>query len=113
MINVAIIGATGYTAEEAIKIILRHPQANLTCLTAREDKCGPVGNIFPALQDRLDISLELANVPAIAQKADGRIVRSVADVRPGDPLRVRVRDGVVEGEVRTVRAEDDPRSSED
>jgi N-acetyl-gamma-glutamyl-phosphate reductase len=70
MVNVAIIGATGYTAEEAIKILLRHPQVKITCLTAREDKCGPVEVIFPALKDRLDLSLELADVAAIAQKAD-------------------------------------------
>ena len=34
MIRVAIIGASGYTGVESIEIILRHPEAELTYLTA-------------------------------------------------------------------------------
>lgn len=70
MVKVAIIGATGYTAEEAIKILLRHPETQLTCLTAREDKCGPIEAIFPSLRDRVELELEPADVASIAEKAD-------------------------------------------
>ena len=37
MIRVAIIGATGYTALELIKILLRHPEAEITTLTSRSE----------------------------------------------------------------------------
>jgi len=34
MIRVAIIGASGYTASESLTILLRHPQSEVTYLTA-------------------------------------------------------------------------------
>ena len=37
MIRVAILGATGYTALELIKILLRHPEAEITALTSRQE----------------------------------------------------------------------------
>jgi len=70
MTNVAIIGATGYTGFESIQLLLRHPQARVTCLTARDDKCGPVTNIFPGLQGLLDIELESFDLKAVEAKAD-------------------------------------------
>src|SRR5438876_1037350 len=36
MIKVAILGGSGYTAAELIKILLRHPQMNLTAVTTRQ-----------------------------------------------------------------------------
>ncbi len=36
MIKVAILGGSGYTAAELIKILLRHPQVNLTAVTTRQ-----------------------------------------------------------------------------
>ena len=70
MINVAVIGATGYTGFESIQLLLRHPQARVTCLTAREDKCGPVTGIFPSLQGLVDVELELFDLEAVKAKAD-------------------------------------------
>jgi len=35
MTRIAILGATGYTALELIKILLRHPQAQLVAVTSR------------------------------------------------------------------------------
>ena len=37
MIRVGILGATGYTALELIKILLRHPEAKITALTSRQE----------------------------------------------------------------------------
>jgi len=34
MVKVAIIGASGYTGADSIEILLRHPKARLTYLTA-------------------------------------------------------------------------------
>ena len=39
MLNVAIIGASGYTGAEAIEILLRHPQAKLAYLIALPEEC--------------------------------------------------------------------------
>jgi N-acetyl-gamma-glutamyl-phosphate reductase len=70
MINVAIIGANGYTAFEAIKILLRHQNATITMLTGRGDNLGPVSDVFPALTGLLDLELVAFNVDAVASNAD-------------------------------------------
>ncbi|MCR4293585.1 MAG: N-acetyl-gamma-glutamyl-phosphate reductase, partial [Candidatus Kuenenia sp.] len=35
MVNIGIIGATAYTSLELIKILLRHPEVNISCLGVR------------------------------------------------------------------------------
>jgi len=47
MFNVAIVGATGYTALELIKILLNHPHFNFT-LFAREE--GKISELYPGLK---------------------------------------------------------------
>ena len=69
MTTVAILGATGYTAVELIKILLRHPQATITALTSREEK-RPVGDVHQSLAGRLDISLENLTPQDVAKRAE-------------------------------------------
>ena len=54
MIKVAVLGATGYTALEAIKILLRHPQAEIVAVTSRQEGNTPVSSVHPSLVGRLD-----------------------------------------------------------
>ena len=70
MIRVAIIGATGYTALDAINILLRHEQTQVTYLTALAQECGPLTDVFPALQGRLDVPIEPIDLDKLAKKAD-------------------------------------------
>ncbi|MFA5865363.1 MAG: N-acetyl-gamma-glutamyl-phosphate reductase [Phycisphaerae bacterium] len=70
MVNVGIIGATGYTGEEAIKILLRHGQAKLTALTALPEECGPIGDIFPSLRKRIDLKVEPLELDRFVKKVD-------------------------------------------
>ena len=72
MITVGIIGATGYTGEKLIDILLRHPQAKITYLSAKIDKKDDVANIFPRLAgkiscacDNLDIDRAVALCDAL------------------------------------------------
>ena len=69
MTRVAIVGATGYTAYELLRILLRHPQAEVVALTSRTDH-RPVGEVHPALDGRLDLSLEPLDAEAVAERAD-------------------------------------------
>ena len=46
MIRVAIIGASGYTGAESIRIILQHSKAKLVYLTALPAECGAVEDVF-------------------------------------------------------------------
>jgi len=70
MIKVGIIGATGYTGEEAVKILLHHRQAKLTALTALPEECGILGDIFPSLRKRLDLKVEPLDLDAFAKNVD-------------------------------------------
>ncbi len=68
--RVAILGATGYTALEAIKILLRHPGARITALTSRQAGSPPVATIHPSLVGRLDLCLEDLSPEEVARRAD-------------------------------------------
>jgi N-acetyl-gamma-glutamyl-phosphate reductase len=70
MIRVAIIGASGYTGVEAIEIILRHPRAEITYLTALPDECGHVADTFAQLKGRLDMQIEPLDLAKLANQAD-------------------------------------------
>ncbi|MBN1346480.1 MAG: N-acetyl-gamma-glutamyl-phosphate reductase [Phycisphaerae bacterium] len=70
MIRVAIIGATGYTASESLRILLRHPQAQATYLTALPEECGPIVKIFPEFRDRLDLEVEPLELAKLSDLAD-------------------------------------------
>jgi N-acetyl-gamma-glutamyl-phosphate reductase len=58
MTRIAILGATGYTALELIKILLRHPEAEIVAVTSRQEGQPPVAMIHPSLSGRLDLRLE-------------------------------------------------------
>lgn len=70
MIRVAIIGASGYTGAEAIKIILRHREAKLTYLTALPEECGAVADVFPQFKGRCDLEIEPVDMEEIGGLAD-------------------------------------------
>jgi N-acetyl-gamma-glutamyl-phosphate reductase len=70
MIRVAIIGAGGYTGVESIEILLRHPQAKLTYLTALPEECGHVADIYGQLRGRCDMQIEPLDMDKLAKLAD-------------------------------------------
>ncbi len=70
MIRVAIIGASGYTGAESIKILLRHAEAELTYLTALPQECGAVADVFPQFKGRCDLEIEPLDLDKLAQTAD-------------------------------------------
>ncbi len=70
MIRVAIIGASGYTGAESIKIILRHSEAELTYLTALPEECGAVEDVFPQFKGRCEMQIEPLDLDKLAGLAD-------------------------------------------
>jgi len=45
--KVAIIGASGYSGQELVRLLLRHPQVEITQFTSRQYAGKPVSEIFP------------------------------------------------------------------
>lgn len=70
MVKVAVIGATGYTGAETIRIILSHPKAGLVYLTALQEECGPVDELFPQFKGRCDLNIEPLDSGKLEELAD-------------------------------------------
>ncbi len=70
MIRVAILGASGYSALELTKLLLRHPAAEITALTTRQTDGKPVSEVHPSLSGRLDLRLENLSSSQVAERAD-------------------------------------------
>jgi N-acetyl-gamma-glutamyl-phosphate reductase len=70
MVRVAILGASGYSALELIKLLLRHPQAKITALTTRSADAKHVSDVHPSLAGRLDLPLENLAAGQVAERAD-------------------------------------------
>jgi N-acetyl-gamma-glutamyl-phosphate reductase len=67
--TLAILGATGYTAVELIKIFLRHPNVEVTALTSR-DETRPISAVHQSLAGRLELPLENLLPQEIASRAE-------------------------------------------
>lgn len=70
MVRVAVMGATGYTALELIKILLRHPEVQITTVTSRQEGNPHVAMVHPSLTGRLDLVCEDLGPVAVASRAD-------------------------------------------
>ena len=70
MTTVAVLGATGYTALEAIKILLRHPHARIVAVTSRQEGSPPISTVHPSLVGRLDLPLEDLEPEAVGRRAE-------------------------------------------
>ena len=58
VIKVAILGASGYTAAELIRLLLRHPNAEIVAMTTHQDAEKNLSEVHPALTGRLGLRLE-------------------------------------------------------
>lgn len=54
-IKVGIIGGTGYTGSELLRILLRHPQVEVAAITSRGEAGEPVAGLFPNLRGATDL----------------------------------------------------------
>jgi len=70
MTRIAILGATGYTALELIKILLRHPEAEVAAVTSRQEGNPHIAMIHPSLTNRLDLTLENLSPAEVASRAE-------------------------------------------
>lgn len=66
----AILGATGYTAAELAKLLLRHPEVEITAATSRQDGNRPLGSVHPSLYGQTDLCLENLSTAELAERAD-------------------------------------------
>src|SRR5262245_8916363 len=108
MTKVAILGGSGYTAAELIKILLRHPEAEIVAVTSRHEETPWVAELHPSLTGRIALRCEpfdadrlvargvqsafgclphgasMATVPALLERGV-RVIDLSADYRLRDP----------------------------
>ncbi|MBT9540848.1 N-acetyl-gamma-glutamyl-phosphate reductase [Thiobacillus sp.] len=56
MIKVGIVGGTGYTGVELLRLLERHPQVELKAITSRKEAGMPVAEMFPNLRGRVKLA---------------------------------------------------------
>lgn len=56
MIKVGIVGGTGYTGVELLRLLALHPQVELVTITSRSQMGMPVSDMFPNLRGYLDLA---------------------------------------------------------
>ena len=55
MIKVGIVGGTGYTGVELLRLLAQHPEAELRAITSRKEAGSAVSAMFPALRRQVDL----------------------------------------------------------
>lgn len=50
MLPVAIIGASGYSGEELVRLLLHHPKVRIACITSRQNAGRTLGMVFPKFE---------------------------------------------------------------
>ena len=54
-VKIGIVGGTGYTGVELLRLLALHPHAELTVITSRGDAGLPVADMFPSLRGYVDL----------------------------------------------------------
>ena len=70
MLKVGIYGASGYTGQELLRLLLRHPQAEVVALTSRRYAGVPVSDIYPVFVGLTDLAFVDASPEDVAGAAD-------------------------------------------
>ncbi len=68
--RVAVLGASGYSGLELLRILLRHPEAELVALTSEQRAGEALGDAFPSLRGLCALRLEAADPADLARRCD-------------------------------------------
>jgi N-acetyl-gamma-glutamyl-phosphate reductase len=67
VIKVGIVGATGYTGAELLRLLAVHPEAEVTVITSRSQEGKPVADLYPSLRGIIDLTFSQPDVDQLAQ----------------------------------------------
>jgi len=69
-VKVAVVGASGYTGGELLRLIAGHPKLTLAAVTSEKSAGSPVSAVFPHLASLVPCSFEALAPEAIAERAE-------------------------------------------
>jgi N-acetyl-gamma-glutamyl-phosphate reductase len=64
-LKVGIIGGTGYTGVELLRLLAQHPQVELAVITSRSEAGMPVAEMFPNLRGHVDLQFSEPDTAAL------------------------------------------------
>jgi N-acetyl-gamma-glutamyl-phosphate reductase len=56
MIKVGIVGGTGYTGVELLRLLSQHPKVEIKAITSRKEAGLPVADMYPSLRGHVDLA---------------------------------------------------------
>jgi N-acetyl-gamma-glutamyl-phosphate reductase len=65
-IKAGIVGGTGYTGVELLRLLVQHPQVELRAITSRKEAGTPVARMFPSLRRRVELAFSEPSARALA-----------------------------------------------
>lgn len=66
MISAAVVGGTGYTGAELLRLLAAHPEVDLRSVTSRASAGTPVAEVYPHLRGALDLAFVEPDTAALA-----------------------------------------------
>ncbi len=74
-VKVAVVGASGYSGEEIVRLLLNHPHVELTAVTSRQNAGQTLAQVFPRFASHpASRSLRFTQPDAVALAAAARVV---------------------------------------
>ena len=70
MIKAGIIGGAGYTGLELVRLLLMHPEVEISVVTSRRYKGKPISDVNPHLEPFIELEYEDVDTKEIADRAD-------------------------------------------
>ncbi|MDM7933953.1 MAG: N-acetyl-gamma-glutamyl-phosphate reductase [Methanothrix sp.] len=70
MIDVGIVGGSGYTGGELLRLISGHPEAKAVVVTSRRLAGKPVSSVHPHLKELCSLNFEAPSAPEVADRCD-------------------------------------------
>jgi N-acetyl-gamma-glutamyl-phosphate reductase len=70
MVKVGIIGGSGYTGGELLRLLVNHPQVQIKSVTSRTHKGKPVWELFPNLRSFTELTFDDVEPDSLAEQCD-------------------------------------------
>lgn len=67
MLSVAVVGGTGYTGVELLRLLVSHPDVNLEMVTSRSEAGSLVSDMFPNLRGHTQVEFTEPDVHSLAK----------------------------------------------
>ena len=71
LVNVAVVGASGYSGQELIRLLVRHPGVELVCVTSRQHAGRALADVYPRFHGRKFGNLKFSASGAAEVAASG------------------------------------------